>query len=78
MKIIEIVEKRRNWDNNEIDLINYKFNDCLPGKEWLEAHHKDEYPEATIELIVDGKEPITFNGDYRKGCIKEYLALNKK
>lgn len=49
-----------------------KFHDCLPGKEWLKDHYKDEYPEATIELAIDGKT-LSVNGDYKKGMIREFM-----
>ncbi len=52
------------------------FSDCLPGKEWLKAHYKDEYPEPTIELSVDGKI-LSLNGNYKKGMIKEWVKVNK-
>ncbi len=52
------------------------FSDCLPGKEWLKAHYKDEYPEPTIELNIDGKT-LSLNGNFKKGMIKEFVKSNK-
>ncbi len=49
------------------------FHDCLPGKDWLEAHYKDEYPEATIELSVDGKT-LSVSGNYKKGTIQAFMS----
>ncbi len=49
------------------------FHDCLTGKEWLEAHYKDEYPEPMIELSVDGKN-LSVNGDYKKGMIAGFMG----
>jgi hypothetical protein len=37
------------------------YDDCLCGKEWLEAHAKFVMPEPTIELFCDGKN-ISLNG----------------
>lgn len=53
------------------------FRDCLCGKEWLEAHYKDEYPEPTIELSVDGKI-LSLNGNYKAGKIKEFIKANRE
>lgn len=68
----EIKGKHPEWDTVVTD---YKtvFHDCLPGKNWLEAHHKDEYPEPTIELSVDGKT-LSLNGDYKKGMIQGFMS----
>jgi RNase P subunit RPR2 len=65
--------------SNDI-VTDYKtvFNDCLPGKEWLEAHYQDVIPEPTIELIIGDKEPVTFNDNYKPGVIKEFIKTNKK
>jgi hypothetical protein len=67
----------RKYYENE-DTYKTEFSDCLPGKEWLEAHYQDIIPEPTIELIIGDKEPITFNGDYKPGVIKEFIKANKK
>jgi hypothetical protein len=53
---------------------NTHFNDCLPGKEWLEAHYKDEYPEQTIEISVDNGKSFHMNGDYKKGAIQLFMG----
>ncbi|MFA5154312.1 MAG: hypothetical protein WC554_17315, partial [Clostridia bacterium] len=51
--------------NRIVEDYNTCFNDCLPGKEWLEAHYKDEYPEPTIEISVDNGKSFHMNGDYK-------------
>jgi hypothetical protein len=56
-----------------VDDYTTHFHDCLPGKDWLEAHYKDEYPEPTIELAVDGKT-LSLNGNFKKGMIKEFMS----
>ena len=49
------------------------FHDCLPGKEWIEAHWKDEYPEPTIDIMVNDKS-LHLNGNYKKGSIQGFMA----
>ncbi len=49
------------------------FHDCLPGKEWLEAHYKDEYPEPSIDISCNGKS-ISLNGNFKKGMIAEFMS----
>ena len=49
----------------------------LCGKEWYNEHmndHKDFEP--TIELTVNEKS-ISFNGNYKTGCIKTWVKANK-
>ena len=53
------------------------FKPCLCGKDWLEAHYKDEYPEPTIELSVNGKT-LSLNGNYKTGVIKAFCKANKE
>ncbi len=55
-------------------VVDYKtvFHDCLVSKSWLEAHYKDEYPEPTIEVSIDGKS-ISLNGNFKKGMIREFI-----
>jgi hypothetical protein len=50
-----------------------RYHDSLVPKEWLEKHHSDIIPEATIELIIDGKEVAHFNGNFKTGCLREIL-----
>jgi len=62
------------------DAVNdYKtvFKDCLPGKAWLEAHYKDEIPEPTMELIINGKE-FSINGNYKTGMIRDLVKSDRK
>ena len=63
----------RGWSETVND---YKtvFNDCVCGKAWLKKHHKDEYPEATIDITVDGGKSLSLNGEFRKGMIKSFMA----
>lgn len=49
------------------------FHDCLPGKEWLEAHYQDFIPEPTIEILVDGATIANLNSNYKRGMIKQIL-----
>jgi hypothetical protein len=56
-----------------VDEYTTHYNDCLPGKKWLEAHKHDEYPEPTIELSIDGKS-LSVNGNYKKGVIAGFMA----
>ena len=48
------------------------YRDCLPGKKWLKEHHKDELPEVTIEIQIDGKE-LSVNGNYKHGMIAGFM-----
>ena len=56
-----------------IDRYERVFNDCLPGKAWVEAHYQDVIPEPTIEVSIDGKAH-KFNGTYKRGIVKELLG----
>jgi len=38
------------------------YDDCIPGKDWLEANHNNVLPEQSITLMVDGKPVDTGNG----------------
>ena len=49
------------------------YHDCLAPKSWLKEHEHDNYPEPTMELIVDGKATANINGDYKRGMIKDAL-----
>ena len=48
------------------------FNDCLPGKAWVEAHYQDTIPEPTIEITANGKS-YKFNGDYKPGVVRQLV-----
>ncbi len=50
-----------------------EYHDCLCGKEWLKEHEHFEYPEATIELSIDGKS-LSVNGNYKKGMIGDFMS----
>jgi DNA-directed RNA polymerase subunit M/transcription elongation factor TFIIS len=53
----------------------YPKSDNLPcGKKFWEWD-EEEYPH-TIELTVNDKT-ISFNGDYKPGCIKQFVKANK-
>lgn len=60
-----------------VDTTKLEFYDCLCGKEWLEAHYKDEYPEPIIELEVNDKT-FCVNGNYKKRLITEYMMGKAK
>jgi hypothetical protein len=52
-------------------------SNCLFPIEWLEAHYQDHKDfEPTIELTVNEKS-ISFNGNYKTGCIKTWVKANK-
>jgi hypothetical protein len=60
-----------------VEEFNTYYKDCLCGKEWLEAHYNDHKDfEPTIELTVNEKS-ISFNGNYKTGCIKTWVKANK-
>ena len=50
-----------------------RFHDCLPGKDWLEAHHQDPMPEPTIDILVDGEVIGSIRGIPKRGVIKSLL-----
>jgi hypothetical protein len=52
----------------------YESN-CLFPIEWLKLHVDDVIPEPTIDLVVNGKE-THFNGNYRTGCVHEFMVVN--
>jgi hypothetical protein len=68
--------KKHKFNNIVIDH-KIVFHDCLCGKEWLEAHYKDEYPEPTIDLEVGDKE-FHVNGNFKTGLIAGYMGKVKK
>jgi hypothetical protein len=47
-------------------------DDCLCGKDWLEAHANFEMPEPLIEITINDKE-LHLNGDYKKGKIELFM-----
>ena len=53
---------------------HYESN-CLFPIEWLKAHINDVIPEPTIDLVVNGNE-THFNGNYRTGCVHDFMVLN--
>lgn len=78
---------RWNEETKELDIIHkYKkgyihrvvtdytthYNDCLCGKDWLKEHEHFEYPEPTMELIIDEKS-FHVNGNYHKGLISDTI-----
>lgn len=51
------------------------YLDCLPGKEWLEAHKDFEMPEPLIEITVDGgNSKLSLNGNYKHGMIGDFMG----
>ncbi len=52
------------------------YHDCLVSKAWLKKHEHDEYPEATIDISIDGKT-LSVNGDYKHGMIKDFIKANR-
>ena len=65
-------DKGHGYHNTVTEYTTY-YHDCLPGKEWLEAHYKDEYPEPTMELSIEGKS-LSLNGNYKKGMIQGFMS----
>lgn len=53
------------------------FHNCLPGKTWLREHHRDEYPEPTMEISV-GKKTLSLNGNFKRGIIKDFMKGETK
>lgn len=68
-------DKKHGYHQTVCEYTTY-FDNCLCGKEWLEAHYQDVIPEPTMELIVNGKE-LHINGNYKTGLIKEFCKTNK-
>ncbi len=73
----EYIEDKKHGFNIVIDDYETVFHDCLPGKEWLEAHYKDVIPEPTIEITVDDKA-FSANGNFKKGMIENFMSHHTK
>jgi DNA-directed RNA polymerase subunit M/transcription elongation factor TFIIS len=57
------------------DKVSYKSEDKPAGKKFYEWE-ESEYPH-TIEIIVDGEQSISVNGNYKAGMIKEFVNQYK-
>jgi len=52
-----------------------KYHDCIPGKKWLKENADMKYIEPEIEIIIDGKPKAKFNGNYKRGMIKQAMKV---
>ena len=55
-----------------VEEFSTSYKDCLCGKDWLKEHEHFEYPEPTMELIIDEKS-FHVNGNYHKGLITDTI-----
>jgi len=66
--------------NRIVEDYETRFNDCLPGAAWLEAHHKDHADfQPAMDISVDGATKFVMtDSTYKATAVKDFMKQYKR